>query len=81
MAKSVFAPLMPVDTPAQYAPGVTYREANIFAQPGLDRGFYASAFDGSTPIGSRKGNRPVASLPTRQALTGGGPFANVREGL
>jgi hypothetical protein len=80
MAKAIFAPLMPVDTPAQYEPGVAYREVDIFAQEGTDRGFYAGAFDGSTPIGGRKGNRAVASLPVRQALTGGGPFARLRKG-
>lgn len=78
MAKSVFG-CMPVDQPVELAPGLSFREADFFGQEAPLRGFGAG-LTGDTLIGAAKGNRSLASLPPRRALTGPGPFGPMKGG-
>ncbi len=71
---------MPVDQPIQIAPGVTHREADFFAQPSLDRGFYVG-FDGYNTTGAAAGNLSPFTRPVPRPLTSDvGPFKNLRGG-
>lgn len=58
--------------------GVNERGKDQLNQGG--RGFYDGAFDGSTPIGAAKGNRPFARETVARPLTSSGPFKNLRGG-
>lgn len=75
MARATFY-TYPLDTPLQRAPGIVHSEKDIFSQEGPNRGFYVgfkeSALDAS------KGNRSDSTWEPRRALTGPGPFRNLR---
>ena len=61
---------------AREEPGVSERANQQLSQG--DRSFYAGAFDGSTPIGAKKGNRSSEREDPPRSLTGEGPFINLR---
>lgn len=73
---------MPVDQPREIRPGVVHRESDFFAQEGPTRGFSQNLYTLAGPgrVGLNDGNRPLSTFPPRRALTGPGPFANLRGG-
>lgn len=67
---------MPVDHPISAGVGVAFRESD-FPFGGRDSAETAGLYGA---VGVAKGNRGWADLPMRQALSGAGPFKNLKAG-